>query len=362
MIDPRFYALNEPIPLGLIAEISGATLADPAKAEVQVNTCASLHGAEAGALAFCDRAPKTGPIVTLATACFVRKDDVGKLPPGVHALVTQTPRAAFSVAAPSLVTVLDFEPAAPAISPLATLEDGVRVMPGAVIGRGAMIGAGTVVGANAVIGVGVMIGRNCSIGPGAVIRCALLGDRVKIGANAVIGEAGFGVEPSPLGVVDVPQFGRAILQDDVSIGALSSVDRGAFDDTIVGLSTKLDNLVHVGHNCVLGRGVIAAAYVGISGSCTIGDFVMMGGRVGLKDNVKIGERAVLTAGSGTFEDVPAGEVWGGFPAKPRREWVRDLVAIKRLVESSGKGSGRGSGKNSGGGSDHEGETTTKGHV
>ncbi len=201
----------------------------------------------------------------------------------------------------------------------------MRLGPGVVVGPGAAIGAGTEVGAHAVIGPGVQIGRHGRIGPHAVIGCALIGDRVRILAGAVVGEAGFGVAGSKEGAMDMPQLGRVILQDGVTIGANACIDRGAYDDTVIGENTKIDNLVQVAHNVRIGRNCVLAAHTGISGSVTVGDGVMFGGRAGIADHVDIGAGAKIAAASGVMKNVPAGEVWGGSPARSLRKWMRETA-------------------------------------
>ena len=166
------------------------------------------------------------------------------------------------------------------MDPTARLEEGVTVDPFVVIGPGAEIGRETMIGAGSVIGPGVRIGRGCVVSPSVTITHALLGDRVFIHPGVRIGQDGFGFIPGGKGHLKVPQTGRVIIQDDVEIGANSTIDRGSNRDTVLGEGTKIDNLVQIAHNVMIGRHCLIAGNAGISGSATIGDFVMMGGGVG----------------------------------------------------------------------------------
>jgi UDP-3-O-[3-hydroxymyristoyl] glucosamine N-acyltransferase len=279
-----------------------------------------------------------------AAACFVSEKLADAVPAHIVRLIVPRPYAAFVRTARalfaddlrplSIVGTRGVDPEA-SVHEDARLEDGVIVDPGAVIGPDAEIGAGTVICANVVIGPNVRIGRDCSIGPGASITHALLGDRVIVHAGARIGQDGFGYIPGK-GHIKVPQLGRVIIQDDVEIGAGTTVDRGGGRDTMIGEGTKIDNLVQVAHNVSIGRHCIIAGHVGVSGSVTLGDGVMLGGKVGIADHRKIGDRAQLIALSGVMHDVPAGERWGGAPAKPLRDFFREQVALQRLAGKGGK--------------------------
>jgi UDP-3-O-[3-hydroxymyristoyl] glucosamine N-acyltransferase len=163
-----------------------------------------------------------------------------------------------------------------------------------------------------------------------------------------IGQDGFGFLPGARGHLKIPQIGRVIVQDDVDIGANSTIDRGSNRDTVLGEGTKIDNLVQIGHNVVIGRHCLIAGNVGISGSTTIGDFVMIGGGAGVRDNVTIGSGARIAGASQVAGDVPAGESWGGFPAVPVDQWMRERQAYNRLVRAAirpapGKGEDRSNG-------------------
>jgi UDP-3-O-[3-hydroxymyristoyl] glucosamine N-acyltransferase len=336
MADPRFYKSLPPASLRELSDLTGAVLVR-GDADRMITGVAGIGEADADELSFCaGRSGEAGLAMTRAGACLAPEPQAGMAPDGCAVLVTPLPQAALSAAAARLVRPRHFTPGAPAIDPTARLEDGVTLLPGCVVGPDVEIGRGTVIGPGAVIGAGVCIGRGGHIGPRTVVGFALLGDRVTLHAGAVIGEPGFGAAPGPKGIVDLPQLGRVVLQDGVTIGANSCIDRGAFGDTVVGENTKIDNLVQIAHNVVIGRNCVLAAHTGISGSCVIGDGCMLGGRVGLADHVTVGPGARIAAASGVMHNIPAGESWGGIPARPALRWMRETAW---LASRAGRRSG-----------------------
>ena len=258
------------------------------------------------------------------------------VPEGISRIVVDDPHIAMYHA---LRALFPREKAKAEVHPTAVVHPSAEVAESASIGAYAVVGAGTKIGANVTIGAHVVIGAECEIGEGCTIHPqATLHDGVRLGARCLIhsgarlGREGFGFVWLDGGHRRVPQVGRCILEDDVEIGANSTVDRGSIGDTVVGAGTKIDNLVHLGHNVKVGRHVIIIAQVGVSGSTTIGDGAVLGGQAGVIGHAEIGAGAKIGGQAGVIGDVPAGETYSGYPARPHREALRGQGLVARLPE------------------------------
>ncbi len=310
----------------------------------------SLTNPKGGSLTFVQPDAKAADIVSLQSvgAILCAERTLAAMPAPPAKIVVASPQSAFiKIAAamfpeslgPARVSASEgLNPAYPtaSVSLLAAIKEGAVIEAGAAIGDHAAVGRDTVIGANAVIADHCQIGRDCRIGPAAVLQYALVGDGVVIHSGAQIGAEGFGFVPGSDGLLKVPQLGRVILQNRVEIGANTTVDRGAIDDTVIGEGTKIDNLVQIAHNVWIGRNCVIAAQTGISGSVRLGDGCMLGGGVGISDHVTIGSGVQIAASSGVMNNIPDGERWAGTPARPFKEFFREMATLRKLVTADKK--------------------------
>ncbi|MEY9120908.1 UDP-3-O-(3-hydroxymyristoyl)glucosamine N-acyltransferase [Bradyrhizobium yuanmingense] len=345
MAQPIFFTKPPAAALADIATLTKAQLVDPARGGHVITGLASLDEAGPMHLAFFDNLKYADQLrATKAGACLVSPRFEAEVPEHVAVLRVAQPFRAFvriarewhadALRPQSWVSNDGIAPSA-IIDPTARLEDGVVVDPLAVIGPDVEIGSGTVIGVGAVIGPGVKIGRDCNVGARTAIQCALIGNNVLIHPGCSIGQDGYGfIFFGPEGHLKVPQTGRVLIQNDVEVGANTTIDRGSLRDTVIGEGTKIDNQVQIGHNVTIGRHCLLAAQIGLAGSLTIGDNVALGAKVGINNHLKIGDGAQVTAMSAVKDDIPPGGRWGGHFAKPTKQWFKEIIAVERLVRDS----------------------------
>ena len=302
--------------LGRLAEMLEATL--EASPERVVTAVASLTGAGPSDLSYVADRDHVAAARASRAGAFLAPLGVTGLP--APTLQCRDPRRALAAALrlfhPSLPSVPGIDPSA-RVAADAKVDPTASVGPLAVVEAGASIGPRVRVGALACVGPGVMIGEDSVLFPHVVIYAGCrLGRRVIVHAGVVIGADGFGFIPDAAGPLKVPQVGIVVVEDDVEIGANSAIDRATLGETVIGRGTKLDNLVQIGHNVVIGERCLMAAQVAIGGSSRIGNDVMLGGQVGFADHVTVGDGAMLAGGSGVAHDIPAGQRFSGSWARP----------------------------------------------
>jgi UDP-3-O-[3-hydroxymyristoyl] glucosamine N-acyltransferase len=329
----RFFQRSGPHRLSAIADAAGGSVTSDHDREF--DGVAPLQTAGPEQISFLDNRRYAALLeVTRAGAVIVHPDMRSRVPDSAVAIVTAEPYTGWARVAKLFHPV---PAASPGIHPSAVVYDGAVIDPSAEIGplcvieAGAEIGPGCRIGPSAVIGSGAVLGRDCRIGAHASVSHALLGARVYVYPGARIGQEGFGFAVTKAGFVTVPQLGRVILEDDVEVGANSTVDRGSAGDTVIGAGSRLDNLVQIGHNVVLGRCCIIVAQVGISGSTVLGDFVQVGGQAAMAGHLRIGNGAQIGAQAGVISDVDAGAKMLGSPAQPSREFFRQVAVLKKLA-------------------------------
>lgn len=319
MADKRFHKNSGPFTASEIAKKASCDVIG--NGDLVITDVASLSNASVEHLTFLDNIKYKQQLPNSnAGVCIMHPDMVSDAPEGMVCLTSKTPYKSYALAAQM------FYPFAK--------KEVTNIHETSFVSDHTTIGDGVIIEANSVIGEGVVIGDNVHIGSNVTITHSLIGNNVRIHNGAQIGQDGFGFALDPSGYVPVPQLGRVIIEDHVSIGANTCIDRGAGPDTIIGQGSIIDNLVQIAHNVKIGKGCVITAQVGISGSTEIGDYCVFGGQSGVAGHLKIGVGAQVGAQSGVTKDVEAGQKLMGFPARPIREYWREMARLKKLLSKS----------------------------
>ena len=334
--NPRFFRRSGPYSLALVASTARGVANE---VELFLEGVAPLQTAGPKEVSFLDNRRYASILDrTLAGAVIVHPDMAARVPRTAVTIVTSEPYAAWARVAALFYPV---PPPSPGIHPSAIVADGALVHPSAEVGplclieTGAEIGPDCRIGPCAVIGSGVIVGRDCRIGTHVSLSHASLGARVNVYPGARIGQEGFGFASTPDGFLSVPQLGRVILEDDVEVGANTTIDRGSSRDTVIGAGSRLDNLVQIGHNVVLGRCCVIVAQVGISGSTVLEDFVRVGGQAAMAGHLRIGQGAEIGAQAGVMSNLDPGAKVLGSPAQLKKDFFRQIAMLRKMVKRKG---------------------------
>lgn len=340
MADPRFFSKAPVVKAKeLAAHIECEIIGD---AETMIENVASLARARAGDVSFFEADRYLDNLRETQASAVIMHPDKRDLAAHLDCVfITQTPYQDFARAVQFLYP--DEVPSQnmsgmqeQAIHATAKIEDDVELAIGVVIGPHVEIGAGTKIAAHSVIGAGCVIGRNCRIGANVSLSHTLMGDGVCVHPQAAIGQDGFGFAPDMTGHIKIPQLGRVIIQNNVEIGASTTIDRGALDDTMIGEGTKIDNLCHIAHNVVIGRHSFFAGQSGVAGSTHIGDFAFIGGQVGISGHLTIGQGVKVQGASVVTKDLPDGAHVSGYPARDVQIWRKQEATLARLAKTKAK--------------------------
>ena len=339
MADPRFFDVAGPYSLEELAQISGGSISSNANGEAKFLDVAPLNDAGSSDVSFLDNSKYFDSFLkSSAGAVIARPSVASQAPAGMQLILMKNPYKGYARVAQAFYPGISIDGVlsdTAYVDETALVGKNCRIDSGAVIGASVTIGNGCWIGANTVVCSGVVIGNDTQIGPNVTLEKCLIGSQVIIHAGVRIGQDGFGFAMGSKGHLKVPQLGRVIIEDDVEIGANTTIDRGAGPDTIIGEGSKIDNLVQIGHNVRLGSRCVVVSQVGISGSTVIGELSVIGGQVGIAGHLKIGSGVQVAAQSGIMRNVASGEKICGSPAKPIREFMRGVAVIEKLSKKRG---------------------------
>jgi len=342
MSEKRFFEKSGPYKLKALAAHIGGKLNSKQFSNILIDDISSLENAKSNEISFFSNISYKKELKdTKAGACIIKPDWSHLAPKNVPLVLIDDPYLGFALISQKFYP-LEIKPHQ--LTGIKkkyeyrnqdniTLGENVVIECGAIIGKNVVIGDNSFIASNSVIGSEVKIGNNCYIGANVSITHSIVGKNVKIHNGTSIGQDGFGFAMSATGHQKIPQLGLVEIHDDVEIGANCTIDRGTADNTIIGKGTKLDNLVHVAHNCKIGRNCILTGMVGLAGSTILEDFVVMGAKSGAVGHLTIGKGSQIAAKTGVTKSLPPGKKWAGWPAKNIDLWKKELIEIRKLLKN-----------------------------
>lgn len=335
MADQCFFKKNKSISLGEIAKLIDCVLKDKKLANMMMEDVAPLNVAKSLDVSFLDNVKYKNDFKTTSAGAVIVNERLFELAPNnVAVLISKNPHKSYALLAQYFyknMNINGFVSEKANIDDSSVIGNNCKVYAGAFVGENVVIGENCILEPNCVVMDGVKIGNNSIIGANASISHSIIGNNVRIYPGARIGQDGFGFAIDPAGHVKVPQLGRVIINDNVEIGANTTIDRGAGPDTIIGEGVWMDNQVQIAHNVKMGRGCVMVAQSGISGSTELGDYVVVAGQVGIAGHLKIGTGTRIAAKSGIMRDLDAGSEVMGYPALPIKQFMRQIALLKKMV-------------------------------
>ena len=335
MADPKFFPQSKKLTLEQISKLTKISLPKSVNKNRVFSDISTLDAASQDNVSFLDNKNYINQFKkSKAGACFFKKDFENIAPKNMIPLISTNPYHSFTIIANAFHPMKDITAG---IHPKAHIETGVKyddtvqIAAGSVVSNNVEIGSNCLIGANTVILSGVVIGNNTIIGPNCTIAYSIIGSNVKVHNGVRIGQDGFGFAQNENINLKMPQLGRVLIKNNVEIGSNSCIDRGTGPDTIIGEGTKLDNLVQIGHNAVIGKNCIFVAQSGVSGSTQIGDNTIIGGQVGIAGHLKIGNNVKIAAKSGVMKNIEDGMTVAGVPSVPINDWHRQTIILKKLT-------------------------------
>ena len=339
MSDPRFFEKSGPFSLIEIANLINGDLSCENKS-ILIEDISTLKFARDNEITFFqDLSYKDDLAKTKARVCLIKKEHKGYAPENIDLIFSSNPYMDFTLISqhfypneifPKSTSSFEKSLSNNSIDHSAVIDPTSIIEEGAVIGANVVIEKNSTISSNTVIGKGVEIGSNSFIGSNVTITHSIIGNNIIIHQGTSIGQDGFGFAMSHDGHKKIPQVGRVLIKDNVEIGANCSIDRGSIQDTVIKKGTKIDNMVHIAHNCIIGENCIIAGMVGLAGSTTLEDFVVMGAKSGAVGHITIGKGSQIAAKAGVSKTLPPGKTWAGFPIRELDLWKKDLSSIRKL--------------------------------